>query len=131
MKDRNQPRCANCRYFCQEIDPENRAYFDDRSGECRRRPPHNNFAWCRTRLYHWCGDWEAQTAQAPGWQRVTSHPKNDRPVLLYRKGAFCKQSGMFVGYWNPAFGKWHDDGDRLLEYNEFTHWSNLPEPPES
>ena len=130
MVDRKTQTCANCRFFCQEIDPENRLYFDEKSGECRRHPPRDNFSWFRTRAYHWCGDWQARGEQSAGWQRMSSHPRDDRPVLLYKRDAFCRQSGVIVGYWNAAFGKWHDDGDRLFEYGEFTAWMELP-PPDS
>jgi hypothetical protein len=130
MIDRKQQRCANCRYFCQDTDPENRMYYDDKSGECRRHPPTANFAWNRTRLYHWCGEWEGASANTLKWQRLSTHPRTSEPVLLYRRGAFCKQSGMFVAYWNASYTKWHDDSDRLFENSEFTHWANLPIPPE-
>jgi hypothetical protein len=131
MMDRKRQQCANCRYFCQDIDPENRLYFDEKSGECRRYPPRDNFAWLRTRAYHWCGEWESKAQKDAGWQRLSSHPMDERPVLLYKKDAFCRRSGVIVGYWNSAFAKWHDDGDRLFEFNEFTAWRELPEPPES
>jgi hypothetical protein len=131
MIDRKTQLCANCRFFCQDVDPENRYYFDEKSGECRRNPPHDNFAWVRTRSYHWCGDWQPPSAKAAGWQRLSSHPRDNRPVLLYKKDGFCRQSGMIIGYWNAAFGKWHDDGDRLFENGEFTAWMELPDPPES
>ncbi|MEJ2118202.1 MAG: DUF551 domain-containing protein [Alphaproteobacteria bacterium] len=131
MIDNKQQRCANCRYFCQDVDPESRLYFDEKSGECRRRPPHNNFSWWRTRSYHWCGEWEERAdIKKRAWQRLSAHPRNEQPVLLYKRGALCKQSGMIVAYWNAAFSKWHDDGDRLFEYGEFTNWMDLPEPPE-
>jgi hypothetical protein len=128
--DRKNQLCGNCRFFCQDVDPENRLYFDEKSGECRRRPPQGNFSWFRTRAYHWCGEWEGRSGKAAGWQRLSAHPKDDRAVLLFKKGAFCRQSGMIVGYWNAAFGKWHDDGDRLFEHNEFTAWTELPDPPD-
>jgi hypothetical protein len=129
--DRKTQLCSNCRFFCQDVDPENRYYFDEKSGECRRNPPHDNFAWVRTRSYHWCGDWQAQGLKPGGWQRLSTHPRDERPVLLYKRDGFCRQSGMIVGYWNTAFGKWHDDGDRLFEPGEFTAWMELPDPPES
>jgi hypothetical protein len=129
--DRKTQLCSNCRFFCQDVDPENRYYFDEKSGECRRNPPHDNFAWVRTRSYHWCGDWQAQGSKPGGWQRLSTHPRDERPVLLYKKDGFCRQSGMIVGYWNTAFGKWHDDGDRLFQPGEFTAWMELPDPPES
>jgi hypothetical protein len=131
MIDRKTRLCANCRYFCQDVDTENRFYFDDKSGECRRHPPRENFSWFRTRAYHWCGEWQPQGTRAAVWQRLSTHPKTDQAVLLYKAGAFCRQSGMIVGYWNSAFNKWHDDGDRLFEYGDFTAWMELPEPPES
>lgn len=130
MVDRNQQFCASCRYYCQDIDPENRLYYDDKSGECRRHPPQSNFVWYRTRPLHWCGEWERQTEKPPSWQRISTHAKDSKPVLLYKKDEFCKQSGMLVGYWNARFNKWHDDGDRLFEHNEFSHWVALPEPPD-
>lgn len=130
MIERKNQLCANCRYYCQDGDSENRLYFDEKSGECRRNPPHGNFSWFRTRSHHWCGEWEAQGSARARWARLSTHPRDDRPVLLYRKGGFCRQSGMIVAYWNSAFGKWHDDGDRLFEYNEFTGWMELPEPPD-
>jgi hypothetical protein len=123
-------RCGNCRFFCQDPDPENRLYFDEKSGECRRSPPHTNFTWCRTRLQHWCGEWQPQTDKMQDWQRISAHPRDGRPAILYRRGGFCRQSGMIIGYWNAPFNKWHDDGDRLFEYNEFTAWMDLPDPPE-
>lgn len=130
MVDRKTQTCANCRFFCQEIDPENRLYFDEKSGECRRHPPRDNFSWFRTRAYHWCGDWQARGEKSAGWQRMSSHPLDERPVLLYKRDAFCRQSGVIVGYWNAAFGKWHDDGDRLFEFGEFTAWMELAPPPD-
>jgi hypothetical protein len=130
--DRKTQHCSNCRFFCQDVDPENRLYFDERSGECRRNPPRDNFSWTRARSYHWCGEWSGKGGGAPtGWQRMSAHPKDARPVLLYKSGAHCRQSGMIVGYWNAAFGKWHDDGDRLFEAGEFTAWMDLPEPPDA
>jgi hypothetical protein len=130
MVDRKTQTCANCRFFCQEIDPENRLYFDEKSGECRLHPPRDNFSWFRTRAYHWCGDWQARGEKSAGWQRMSSHPLDERPVLLYKRDAFCRQSGVIVGYWNAAFGKWHDDGDRLFEFGEFTAWMELAPPPD-
>jgi hypothetical protein len=124
--------CSNCRFFCQDADSESRLYYDEKSGECRRQPPHANFSWVRTRPHHWCGEWQPRAlGPATVWQRLSAHPKDDRPVLLYKHGAFCRQSGMIVAYWNSAFGKWHDDGDRLFEYNEFVAWMELPKPPSS
>jgi len=122
--------CANCRFFCQEVDPENRPYFDEKSGECRRHPPRDNFSWMRTRAYHWCGEWAAKTEKPLGWQSLSAHPQDERPVLLYQKGALCRRAGMIVGYWNTAFGKWHDDGDRLFEFHDFTAWMELPSAPD-
>lgn len=130
MIDRRKQLCANCSFYCQDVDPENRLYFDDKSGECRRNPPHGNFAWFRTRSYHWCGEWQSRSARVTSWQRPATHPKDDHPVLLYKRDAFCRQNGMIVGYWNNAFGKWHDDGDQLFEPTEFTAWIDLPEPPD-
>lgn len=129
--DRNKQLCSNCRFFCQDVDPENRLYFDERSGECRRNPPRDNFSWQRARSYHWCGEWRSRGEGPAGWQRMSEHPKDARPVLLYKKGAHCRQSGMIVAYWNAAFGKWHDDGDRLFEAGEFTAWMDLPMPPDA
>jgi hypothetical protein len=131
MLERKKELCSNCQFFCQDVDPENRLYFDEKSGECRRNPPRDNFSWHRTRAYHWCGEWQGKTSGAAGWQRMSAHPKDSRPVLLFKKGGFCRQSGVIVGYWNTAFNKWHDDGDRLFEFNEFTAWMYLPAPPES
>jgi hypothetical protein len=130
MIDRDKPCCATCRFYCQEIDPENRLYFDENSGECRRHPPQSNFVWFKTRPAHWCGEWQARSEKSRTWQRVSTHSKDDRPVLLYKRGAFCKQSGMVVGYWNARFNKWHDDADGLFEHDDFSHWMDLPEPPE-
>lgn len=124
-----QQSCATCRFFCQETDPENRAYFDENSGECRRKPPHSNFAWVRTRIYHWCGEWQPHEEKTRSWQRITTHPRDERPLLVYKNGGFCRQSGMMVVYWNAAFNKWHDDGDRLFEKSEFSDWMDLPDPP--
>ncbi len=121
--------CATCRYFCQEVDPENRLYFDEKSGECRATPPVDHFVWKKTRLYHWCGSWEAQEEQQLIWKKISLHPQDGNPVLLYRKGKFCKQSGVVVGYWNAAFNKWHDDGDQLIDRDGITEWMPLPEPP--
>ena len=129
MKRRSQ-LCSNCRYFCQDVDSENRLYFDDKSGECRRHPPRDNFSWLRTRSYHWCGDWEGDAKISSGWQKLSTHPRNDGAVLLYKKDSLCRQSGMIVAYWNSAFSKWHDDGDRLFEHNEFSAWMDLPEKPD-
>ena len=130
MIERQQQSCATCRFYCQTIDPENRLYFDENSGECRRHPPRGSYIWHKTRPTHWCGEWQPQSEKARTWQRVATHGKDDAPVLLYKKGAFCKQSGMLIGYWNARFNKWHDDGDRLFEHDEFSHWMALPEPPE-
>jgi hypothetical protein len=130
MIDQKAPSCATCRFYCQTIDPENRLYFDENSGECRRHPPHGSFVWHKTRPQHWCGEWRPQAERVRSWERIATHAKDDKPVLLYKKGAFCKQSGMLVGYWNARFNKWHDDGDRLFEHDEFSHWIALPEPPE-
>jgi hypothetical protein len=130
MIDQKKPACATCRFYCHSIDPENRLYFDESSGECRRNPPHNSFAWHKTRPEHWCGEWQPQADKVRAWQRIGTHAKDEKPVLLYKKGAFCKQSGLMVGYWNARFNKWHDDGDRLFEHDEFSHWMALPEPPE-
>ncbi len=104
-------------------------YFDDKSGECRRSPPRDHFTWQRTRSYHWCGEWRATEDDKPDWQKLATHKKDANPVLLYRKDALCRQSGMIVGYWNSAFNKWHDDGDRLFDFTEFTDWMPLPAPP--
>jgi hypothetical protein len=131
MDLKKQQLCSNCRFFCQDIDPENRLYFDDRSGECRRNPPRDNFSWMRTRSNHWCGEWKGKGETATGWQRISAHPKDSRAVLLYKKDSLCRRSGVIVGYWNAAFGKWHDDGDRLFEANEFTAWMELPSAPEN
>jgi hypothetical protein len=131
MANHNKQLCGTCRFFCQDIDPENRNYFDAKSGECRRSPPRDNFSWSKTRSYHWCGDWQPYSGKLAGWQRLSSHPRDDRPVLLYKKDGFCRQSGVIVGYWNSAFGKWHDDGDQLFEHNEFIAWMELPEPPDT
>lgn len=122
--------CATCKFFCQEVDPENRLYFDNKSGECRLTPPVDHFVWRKTRPYHWCGEWKAREQRARGWQKISGHPNDESAVLLFRKGKFCKQSGMIVGYWNNAFKKWHDDGDQLLDREEITDWMALPEPPQ-
>ncbi len=130
MIDHKQQCCDNCRFFCQNTDVENRLYFDENSGECRRHPPHNSFVWHKTRPLHWCGEWQPLSEITRSWQRISTHAKDDAPVLLYKKGAFCRQSGMLVGYWNARFSKWHDDGDRLFEHDEFSHWIALPYAPE-
>jgi hypothetical protein len=124
-----QETCATCKFFSQDSDPESRMYFDTKSGECRRRPPRDHFSWTRTRPYHWCGEWRGADEKALAWQKIASHKKDESPVLLYKKDAFCQQSGMIVGYWNSAFNRWHDDGDRLFDQNEFTEWMALPDPP--
>lgn len=131
MIKRRTELCANCRYFCQDLDPESRLYFDEKSGECRRNPPRDNFSWLRTRAYHWCGEWLPQTKEEASWQQLSTHPRDEKPVLLYKKDAFCRQYGVIVCYWNAAFNKWHDDGDRLFERNEFTAWKDLPDKPDS
>lgn len=131
MLERKRETCSNCRFYSQEVDPEQRFYYDDRSGECRRNPPTNNFVWFRTRPTSWCGEWQPATEKdLRVWQRVSTHLKDAAPVLLYKRGAFCKQSGMMIGYWNARFSKWHDDADLLFEHDEFSHWIALPEPPE-
>ena len=63
MTDRRRQLCSNCRFYCQDVDPENRLYFDERSGECRRNPPRDNFSWLRSRSYHWCGEWQPRTGK--------------------------------------------------------------------
>jgi hypothetical protein len=121
--------CATCRFFCQEVDPENRLYFDSKSGECRAAPPIDHFVWRKTRPYHWCGGWQAQEDKLLVWKKISAHPQDDTPVILYRKDRFCKQSGMVIGYWNADFKKWHDDGDQLIDREDITGWIPLPEPP--
>ena len=130
MIARRKQLCSSCRFFCQDVDPEKRLYFDEKSGECRRHPPQDNFSWLRTRSFHWCGEWQPQSESSTDWQRLSSHPLDDRPALLYKRDAFCRQAGVIVGYWNAAFSKWHDDGDRLFEHAEFTAWMDLPKPPD-
>lgn len=122
--------CEGCRFFCQEVDAENRYYFDEASGQCRRSPPGEHFSWPRVRIHHWCGEWRPRV-RTREWQGFGTPPRPDRPVLLYKKGAFCKKSGMFVAYWNAAISKWHDGDERAFEYNEFTHWMDLPDPPKT
>ncbi len=132
MIERRKQLCSNCRFYCQEVDSENRLYFDEKSGECRRSPPRDNFSWLRTRSYHWCGEWQPHGGQTTAeWRRMSEHTGDDRPVLLYKQGAFCRKAGTIVGYWNAAFGKWHDDGDRLFEHDDFTAWMELPGQPRS
>jgi hypothetical protein len=80
--------------------------------------------------FHWCGNWEEQSGKSRNWARLTTPPATDRAVLLYKKGGMCRNSGVAITYWSAAFNKWHDDGDRLFEYNEFTHFMDLPESPE-
>jgi hypothetical protein len=122
--------CANCCFFCQDVDPESRLYFDSKSGECRATPPIDHFVWRKTRPYHWCGGWQAVEDKLPAsWAKIGAHPKDDKPVLLYRENRFCKQAGMVIGYWNSSFKKWHDDGDQLIGSEEITDWMQLPEPP--
>jgi Protein of unknown function (DUF551) len=121
--------CATCRFFCQEIDPENRLYFDGKSGECRANPPADHFIWKKTRPYHWCGMWQAPENKELMWSKISMHTQDEHPVLLFRRGKFCKQAGMVVGYWNSGFKKWHDDGDQLIDHNEITDWMPLPDPP--
>jgi hypothetical protein len=128
MKSRHEC-CATCKFYCQEDDPENRMYFDSKSGECRRAPPRDHFTWTRTRSYHWCGEWQGREERAAIWQKIPAHERDAKPVLLYRQDDFCQQAGMIVAYWNAAFNRWHDDGERLFEFNEFTAWMSLPEPP--
>jgi hypothetical protein len=123
--------CANCRYFCQQIDPENRLYFDEKTGECRAGPPRDHFVWLRTRLYHWCGQWQPKEDRVRQWLKTSAHKDGDEAVLLFRKGAFCQQSGFIVGYWNSGFSRWHDGGDQLLEREQISHWMKLPDPPSS
>jgi Protein of unknown function (DUF551) len=122
-------RCATCRYFCQEVEPENRAYFDSKSGECRLEPPVDHFVWKKTRPYHWCGQWAAPEEKQLMWNKISAHSQDEAPVILFRKGKFCKQSGMVIGYWHKGFKKWHDDGDQLIDFDEITDWMVLPEPP--
>lgn len=80
--------------------------------------------------FHWCGNWEEQSGKSRNWARLTAPPETDRAVLLYKKGGMCRNSGVAIAYWSAAFNKWHDDGDRLFEYNEFTHFMDLPKSPE-
>jgi hypothetical protein len=121
--------CATCRFFCQDVDPESRLYFDANSGECRAYPPSDHFVWKKTRPYHWCGGWGAREEKQPGWNKTATHPKDAKPVILYREKRFCKQAGMVIGYWNASFEKWHDDGDQLIDSGEITDWMPLPAPP--
>jgi hypothetical protein len=123
--------CATCRFFCQEVDPENRLYFDSKSGECRFAPPRDHFVWLKTRLYHWCGQWQSKEDRVRTWQKTSAHADGDEAVLLFRKDAFCQGGGMIVGYWNKGFKKWHDGGDQLLEREQISHWMTLPDPPVS
>jgi hypothetical protein len=37
---------------------------------------------------------------------------------------------MIIAYWNSVLSKWHDGDERLFEYDEFTGWMELPDPPE-
>lgn len=125
-------RCATCRYFCQDVDPESRLYFDPKSGECRKNPPIDHYVWQKTRPYHWCGQWQSKDeGRALVWRPLKTHAFDERPVLLYGKSLQCKHTTMMVGYWNSAYAKWHDDGDRLFDREEFTHWMDLPSPPSS
>ena len=54
----------------------------------------------------------------------------DVPSYIWHHGCGPTAAGMIIGYWNAAFNKWHDDGDRLFEYDEFTSWMDLPDPPD-
>lgn|GEM_PF-4545945 len=123
--------CANCRFFCQEVDAENRLYYDSKSGECRSGPPRDHFVWLKTRTYHWCGQWQSKERRVLSWRKVSSHPNNEEAVLLYRKQSFCNQSGIIVCTWNRSFNKWHDGGDQLFDREYVSDWMPLPEVPES
>lgn len=128
---KNTQICAACRFYCQDGDPEDRLYYDTQTGECRRQPPSGHFVWHRVRPAHWCGEWQARAGKAAReWRKIGTHPKDGKPVLLFKRGEFCKGGGVVVAYWNAAFNKWHDDGDRLFEFNDATDWMELPEPPE-
>jgi hypothetical protein len=122
--------CATCRFYCQDGDPEDLLYYDTQTGECRRTPPHTHFVWHRVRPLQWCGEWQAKGGAAPAWRKISTHPKTGTPVLLYRRGDFCKGCGVVVAYWNTAFNKWHDGGDRLFEFDDATDWMELPQAPE-
>jgi hypothetical protein len=128
MQTRNEV-CATCRFFCQEIDPESRLYFDAKSGECRLGPPRDHFVWQRTKLFHWCGQWRPKDVDARGWQRINACSDGDEALLLFRKHSFCQGAGMIIGYWNRGFKKWHDGADQLLEREQVSHWMALPDPP--
>jgi hypothetical protein len=128
MHARNEV-CATCRFFCQDIDPESRLYFDAKSGECRFGPPRDHFIWQKTKLFHWCGQWQSKESGARGWQKISARSDGDEALLLFRRNSFCRESGMIVGYWNKGFKKWHDGGDQLLEREQISHWMQLPEPP--
>lgn len=122
--------CANCKFFCQDVDPDNRLYFDEKAGECRALPPSDNFVWKKTRLHHWCGHWQPSQEIQVQWAKTEDHNGSSKPVLLYRNQSFCKNSGFIVGYWNEAFNKWHDGGDQLFDRDHATHWMILPKPPQ-
>jgi hypothetical protein len=126
---KNNRLCENCCYFCHEIDAENRYYFDESTGQCRLAPPGEHFSWPRVRVNHWCGKWQPLNKGAE-WRGFATPPNPDRPVLLYKKGRFCKKNGMIIAYWNSVLSKWHDGDERLFEYDEFTGWMELPDPPE-
>jgi hypothetical protein len=123
--------CGNCRFFCQDVDPENRLYFDSKSGECRAAPPRDHFIWPKTKLFHWCGHFQTKNAVPREWRKTSAHGGDDKTALLYRSGSFCQQAGIVVGYWNQGFKKWHDGGDLLLEREYISHWMVLPEAPSS
>ncbi len=126
----NAEYCATCRFYCQDGDPEDRLYYDTKTGECRRNPPQTHFVWHRVRPVQWCGEWQAKGGKVRHWQKIATHPKDSAPVLLFKRGEFCKGGGVVVAYWNAGFNKWHDDGDRLFAFDDATHWMELPEPPE-
>jgi hypothetical protein len=63
--------------------------------------------------------------------RISTHGKGDRPVFLYKKKAFCKQSRIIVGNWNARFSKWRDDGGGLFEHDDFSHRMESLRPPET
>ena len=124
-----QECCATCHFFCQDLDPDNMLYFDNKSGECRISPPKDHFVWLKTRPYHWCGQWQPKERRAAQWQQASSETNKNEAVLLFQPDTFCQSAGMIVGYWNAIFNKWHDGGDKLMEKEKITHWMSLPKPP--
>jgi len=77
--------------------------------------------------------WRTATSirKAPKLPRISTYGKGDRPVLLYKKKAFCKQSRIIVGNWNARFSKWHDDGGGLFERDDFSRRMESQQSPET